>query len=211
MILDVENAIIERLKRGLGSSVREVGSYRGQLDADSLNTTVRTVPSLYVSFAGHRNVKAVETRREQLKIPATFVVYVVTRNVASEAAARRGTDFEVGAYQLVEAVRRLLASQKLGLTIERFKVGEVKLLGSIKVKEQGLTAYGCSFDTSWIEALGVIEGEGFPLASDPVFEGLDGERSEEVPDLLRVGLHHDLHANGSEDVVDVVELREKGL
>lgn len=206
MILTVENAIIERLSKGLGSSVREVGSYRGELDKESLNVTVRTLPALYVSFAGHKGIKPAETRGERLKVPATFIVYVLTRNVASEAAGRTGTDVEVGAYQLIEAVRVLLARQNLGLEIERLKPVDVTLLGSIKVSAQGLTAYGCSFETFWHERLDVREG--FPQFDNPVFAGLDGERVEEIPDLLRVGLQHDLHADGSIDVVDVVNLRK---
>ena len=205
MILTVENAIIERLRRGLGKSIRTVCSYRGQLDEQALNVTVGQLPALFVSFAGHKNPHAHNVAGDRLKIPATFTVYVVTRNIASEAAGRAGTQREVGAYQLIEAVRRLLVNQDFGLSIEELKIGPVQLLGHIKVSNQGLTAYGCGFDTYWIESL----RDGLPLAGDPVFAGLDGERADDDPDLLRIGSLVDLNADGSVDAVDVVELKER--
>jgi phage gp37-like protein len=206
MILTVENAVIERLKRGLGTSVKTVAPYGGQFDEDGLKHVAKVMPALYVSFVGHKNPKAKNTAGDVLNIPATFTVFVVTRNVASESAGRRGTAREVGAYQLVEAVRRLLANQDLGLPIDEFKVGAVQLLGNVKVGTQGLTVYGCGFDTYWVEKL--HEEQGLPLSSDPVFAGLDGERADEPPDLLRIGLKHDVNVDGVVDVTDVVTLKE---
>ncbi len=207
MIGQVEAAIIERLKLGLGKSVREVGSYRGQLDEDGVKQVVNNVPALYVSFAGHKNPKARNTAGDVLLMPATFTVFVVTRNIASEAAGRVGTANAVGAYQLIEAVRRLLVWQDLGLPIKRFTVGAVQLLGHIKVGAHGLTAYGCGFETEWLDKLRGVEG--LPLADDPVFAGLDGARGDEDPDLLRIGVGVDLGVDGTVDSTDVVNLRER--
>ena len=207
MILTVENAILERLKRGLGKSINTVESYGGQFDGDGMSDLISVMPALFVDFAGHQNPKAKSTSNEVLNMPATFVVYVVTRNVASEKAGRSGTKTELGAYRLIPAVRRLLANQDFGLRIEELKVGPVKKLASVKVGLQGLTVYGCSFDTRWIEKL--REGQGFPFKDDPVFAGLYGERADDVDDLLRVGVKSDLGADGSIDAVDVVNLRER--
>lgn len=205
MIATVESAIIERLKLGLGKSVREVGSYRGQLDEDGVNQVVNNVPALYVSFAGHKSPKAKNTAGDVLYMPATFTVFVVTRNIANEVAGRVGSVNQVGAYQLIEAVRRLLVWQDLGLPIERFTVGAVQLLGHIKVGVHGLTAYGCGFDTAWLDKL---RGDGLPLRDDPVFFGLDGARGDDDHDLLRIGVGVDLGADGTVDSTDVVTLRE---
>lgn len=199
MVGAVEAALMERLRMGLGKSVREVGSYRGQLDEEGIKQVVNAVPALFVGFAGHKNPKAHSTRRDVVVMPATFTVFVVVRNIASEAAGRAGTPNAVGAYQLVEAVRRLIARQNLGLSIERFSVGPVQLLGHIKVGHSGLTAYGCSFETAWHEQMPAQDT--WPLATDPVFVGLDGARGEEPPDLLRIG------AEG--DVSGLAELRNK--
>ena len=199
MVGAVETALMERLRKGLGKSVREVGGYRGQLDEEGIKQVVNAVPALFVGFAGHKNPKPHSARRDSVVMPATFTVFVVVRNVASEAAGRTGTSNAVGAYQLVEAVRRLIARQNLGLSIERFSVGPVQLLGHIKVGHSGLTAYGCSFDTAWLEEMPVQDT--WPLANDSVFAGLDGERSGEAPDLLRIG------AEG--DVSGLAELRNK--
>jgi phage gp37-like protein len=207
MILTVEDAIIARLKNGLGKSVKTVESYGGQFDDEGLKHVAKVMPALYVSFVGHKNPKAKNVAGDILGMPATFTVFVVTRNVASEAAGRRGTVREVGAYQLIEAVRRLLVNQDFGLTIEKVKVGPVQLLGNVKIGGQGLTVYGCGFETRWVEHL--QKDGGLPLASDPAFAGLDGERADELPDLLRVGVKTDLGANGTVDTVDVVNLRER--
>ena len=205
MILTVEDAILERLRRGLGRSIKTVEPYGGQFDEAGLSHVMGGVPALYVHFAGHKNPKPKNTAGDVLQVPATFVIYVVVRNVSSESAGRRGTAREVGAYQLIEAVRHLLGNQDFGLAIDAFKVGPVQLLGNVKVGNSGLTAYGCSFDTHWVERLATAQG--LPRRGDPVFEGLGGERSDDEPDFLRVGLMHDVEANGSVDVVDVVQLR----
>ena len=206
MIATVEAAIMARLRLGLGQSVREIGSYRGQLDEDGINAVVNNLPALYVSFAGHKNPKARNTAGDVLYVPATFTVFVVTRNLSSEVAGRVGSAHAVGAYQLIEAVRRLMVWQDLGLPIERFTVGPVQLLGHIKVGVHGLTAYGCSFDTAWLDKLRGVEG--LPLRDDPVFADLDGARSDDDPDLLRIGVGVDLGADGTVDSTDVVTLRE---
>ncbi len=205
MILTVERALIERLKRGLGCSVKAVEPYGGQLDEAGLSNVVNSMPALYVSFVGHKNPKNKDTAGKRLHLPASYTVFVVTRNVASEAAGRHGTAREVGAYQLIEAVRRLLVGQRFGLGIDRVQAGSVQLLGNIKVGSNGLTAYGCEFLTGWDEE---VLGDGFPRADDPVMAGLEGERAEEPPDLLRIVGHYDVGANGSVEVVDVVTVQQ---
>ena len=190
LVGSVELALIDRLRKGLGKSVREVGSYRGQLDEEGIKQVVNAVPALFVGFAGHKNPKTHSTRRDVVVMPATFTIFVVVRNIASEAAGRMGSVSAVGAYQLVEAVRRLIARQNLGMAIERFSVGSVQLLGHIKVGHNGLTAYGCSFETAWHERMPAQDT--WPLPDDPAFVGLDGLRGAEPPDLLRIGAHGDV-------------------
>jgi phage gp37-like protein len=207
MILTVEQAIIARLRQGLGKSLRTIEPYGGQFDEDGLRHVLSAMPALYVSFAGHKNPKAKTTTGEVLHIPATYTVFVVTRNLASESAGRTGTRVEVGAYQLIGAVRRLLVNQDFDLPIKKMLVGSVQLLGNVKVGAHGLTAYGCSFDTYWTETL---HGEqALPLEDDPIFAGLYGERADELPDLLRIGLQHDDVTNESAKLADVVNLKER--
>lgn len=51
MITQIENALVERLQRGLGRLVNTVKSYGGELDDESLGTS--RLPMCLVTFGVH--------------------------------------------------------------------------------------------------------------------------------------------------------------
>lgn len=129
----------------LGYTIRSVGSYGGQLD-DDIGNIVRSFPAVWFTFGGipRSNDMGHMTWRDEVR----WAAVVATQNARNEAAARRGSGVDIGAYQLVKDVRRLLAGQTLGLDIERIALGPVvPLLTGVKTKGGAITAFGCEFTT----------------------------------------------------------------
>lgn len=203
IITAVENAMVDRLRRGLGRMVRQVSTYGGEFDDDGLADVVRNLPAAWVTFGGVRKTAPVDTRRTRWKAEGTFVVMVGAYSVRSEAASRQGGARlgEVGTNMLIWAVRRLLAQQDLSLTIEQFAPGAVRTLFNTKLQRDAFSVFALEFHTAWIER--VLDGGAYPqpvdpatvVATDPT-SGLDelfalyqGQLDPTTPDLESVVLN----------------------
>ncbi|PVX80051.1 DUF1834 family protein [Paraburkholderia unamae] len=203
IITAVENAMVDRLKRGLGQMVRQVSTYGGEFDDDGLADVVRNLPAAWVTFGGVRKTSAVDARRKSWKAEGTFIVMVGAYSVRSEAASRQGGARmgEVGTNMLIWAVRRLLAQQDLSLPIQEFAPGAVRTLFNTKLQRDAFSVFALEFHTAWIEH--ALAGHAFPqpvdpatvVASDPTC-GLDalfalykGQLDPATPDLTAVELN----------------------
>jgi len=210
----VETAVVDRLRLGLGSMVRSVASYGGELD-DDMGAIVAALPAAWVTFGGITNSRPTSTSRRKFRCEGKFVVMVGDRNGRGEQASRQGgvQASEVGTYPLLYAVRRLLASQDLGLPIEAFTPGRVRTLFNTKVARQALSVFAAEFDTVWIESALDLDRWPAPVAGDEedpdqVFATYKGKLDTPYPDLDRVALHVYPAPPNQEDpaVTDVVPL-----
>lgn len=80
MIAAVEAALVERLKFGLGRMVTRVELYGGELD-DELANVVRTLPAVWITFAGMSKAESYSTARRSWIVPASFAVMVGQRHL----------------------------------------------------------------------------------------------------------------------------------
>lgn len=114
MISLIEQSMVKRLEQGLGQMVRTVKSYQGEVD--DLGLHVKTLPAVWVSYGGSTIKNGATCKRYQ--DTAQFVVMVATRSLRSELSGRQGgiDKREIGSYELITAVRRLLDGQTLGLS-----------------------------------------------------------------------------------------------
>lgn len=208
ILIRTENAIIERLRQGLGQLVREVGSYGGELD-ESLPDAIRRFPAAWVTFGGISQTVAHGTSRQKFRATGQFVVMVADRSVRGEAAGRHGGagQGEVGSYPLVYAVRRLLSGQDLGLPIDALLPGRVRSLSGVQTSAQALSVFACDFQTAWIEdALprGHWPSPQHPAEPDRIFAQYAGRLEQPAPDWLRTGL--DYHLTPDDGVADARDL-----
>lgn len=202
MIDIIELAMIERLRAGLGPSIA-VESYQGELE--DISKVIATVPACWVTYGGCKGIASPSTSRAKRNVPGTYAVMVAVQNLASESAGRLGANGEVGTYQLLMAVLKLLTNQRLGLKIDPLDPKKVQVIINGHFEAAGLKVYGLEFETKWqFECL--PDGK-YPLPDDPDFTPFpDGTRDNDDPDLLRIGLHHSLQPDdGTADAVDVVE------
>ena len=197
IITQIESAIIDRLTRGLGTLVHEVRSYSGELDGEPAEV-VRQLPGLWVTFGGIQGSELLSTARNKWRDTGRFVVIAGTRSVRSDEAARRGgaAKTEIGSYDLIYAVRRLLARQDLGLPIDHLMPGKVRPLFNTQVKAAAMSVFACEFDTRFDND--ALTNGTFPLAPadlpdshpDKIFGEYGGATSEEDPAWLQTDLKY---------------------
>ncbi|WP_272578925.1 MULTISPECIES: DUF1834 family protein [Providencia] len=214
MITQIERCIIQRLTLGMGSMLREVASYSGELDVD-MGNIIRAFPAAWVTFGGITNSKYTSTSRQKVIVTGKFVVMVGDYNTRSDAASRTGgvNLNEVGTYRHIHGVRRLLAGQDLGLTIDPLMPGVVRTLYNTQVNERALSIFACEFETRWHEQ--VLANGAWPEftrnpdEADNLFNLYRGKLQQPDPDLLRVGLHYDPPGVGSAEApADLVPTRK---
>ncbi len=234
MITRIEKALIKKLDAGLGHLVKTVTSYGSELSSNDLSLIVRVVPSVWVHFGGITSTQAAQTDRKRYVVTATFSVIVATRNVRSEQSQRHGGPhkLEIGSYDLVYAVRKLLTNQDLtdmdeGLSIDYLYPKRVRSLTSPTLEKGAISVYACEFQTKWSEypldnnrfptpemiqpgEPGNNTSEPIPDPDDPdiIFIDYGGLLSEPDPDLLSVGVdfHQDIEKDA--DLSAIVELNE---
>lgn len=189
MITKIENALVDRLKRGMGKLVYDVRSYGGEMDSEQLGLI--RLPLVLVSYGGSKfEAKGVTARGVRFKTQDSFVVIVLVRSLRNEQAARQGgvNTAEIGANQLLSAVKYLLIGQTLGGLVEPLRPVRVQtLLNNAKVRNEQLTAYAIEFDVLYSET--ALEDGRYPeQTADPtnrdyIFNLKQGELSAPYPDF----------------------------
>lgn len=187
MITKIENALIDRLKRGLGKLVVDVASYNGEFDDDNLN--IRRLPCALVSYGGSLfEPKAMGGRGSRFESRDSFVVLVLARSLRSEVSGRHGgaNVREIGINQLIFAVKYLLTNQTLGGLVKPIKPVRIRTLwNNQQVKAERLSAYAKEFEIGYTDLPALDDGE-FPEGSDDkthhewLFKHYQGELSQPV-------------------------------
>lgn len=191
MITQIENALVERLKKGLGKLVNTVKSYSGELDDESLAQA--RLPVVLVSYGGSR-IECKDLRRHRHKSTDTFVIIVAVRSLRSNQAARQGGvhSREIGVNQLISAVRRLLDSQTLGALVYPLNPKRVRaIFNHAAFRQEKITVYAIEYEAAYDDLPPLADGF-FPepttdkTSPDYVFNVYQGALSEVQPILEQV-------------------------
>ncbi|EBZ1172219.1 DUF1834 family protein [Salmonella enterica subsp. enterica serovar Give] len=213
VITQIEQAIVTRLKQGLGRMVREVSSYGGEMDGEPAEV-IRQLPGVWVTFGGIQKTERLSTARNKFVTYGRFVVIVGDRSVRSEEASRTGGvgKDEIGTYRMVAAVRRLLSGQDFddaGLKIDALLPGKVRTLFNTQYERSALSVFACEFDTKWVES--ALENGRFPLENAPVghednlFTPYGGKTTEDDPAWLSTNLSYYLEPGDDRaDAEDII-------
>lgn len=215
MITLIEQGMCDRLRQGMGDMVHEVTSYSGEMD-DDLGRIISVFPAAWVTFGGVTKSEYTATNRQKVKCTGTFVVIAGDYNTRDDESARMGgvNRNEVGTYRLIQAVRRLITGQDLGLSISPFMPLRVRTLYNTQVQNKALSVFACEFETQWIEP---VLGNGlWPEVTqdtdspDYIFNEYRGKVKEPDPDLLSVGMRYKPPGIGTiDDPADLVLTRKK--
>lgn len=182
MITKIEQAMVERLRRGLGRMVRTVKSYNGEVD--DLAAQIMTLPAVWVTYGGSR-IDSKSTGSQRFQDKATFVVMCATRSLRNEIAGRQGgvDKREIGSNDLIRAVRRLLDGQRLGLADSRGLVPQAvnTIVNNAVFQAAALSVYAIEyticFDSTPLENNRFPEKQTDPNHPDYIFTHYQGELS----------------------------------
>ncbi|WP_118846658.1 DUF1834 family protein [Neisseria lactamica] len=213
MITEIEQALVHRLKTGLGRMVRTVKSYGGEIE--DLPNQIMTLPAVWVTYGGSR-VEAMGTSKKRYQDSAEFIVMVATRSLRNEAALRQGgTDArEVGTNDLLYAVRRLTDGQTLGLADSRGLTPKAvrPLANNALVQNAAVSVFAVEyvlrFDSFALEDGRYPERTDNPDDPDHIFTKYQGTLSEPWPDFE--GLDGKIYDPQSADEIPVdLTLKDK--
>lgn len=195
MIASIEAAIIERLRQGMGQLVTGVHSYGGELDDEGLYQVAQQTPAVWVTFGGIPKTEPAHTSHGKYKAGGRFVVMCAARSYRSEAASRTGgpSRWEIGSYDLIYAIRRLLTRQDLGLPCDYLQPGAVRTLFNGRLEHnEAMSVFACEFDTHWYEEPlpngAWPQTPDSPQHPDQLFVDYSGALSPPDPDLTGVRL-----------------------
>lgn len=191
MINAIENAIIDRLKTGLGRMVQEVKSYAGDLDGENGARAIARVPAVWIAYGGAK-ISTKSLANSRYEQAGSFVVMCATRSLRSEMDGRHGNTNlrEVGSNTLIEAVLRLLSGQRLGGLLNSLGLVPKNvrvLLKNAYVMKGALSVVAIEFDASWVYQS--LEDGRFPEATsdkddpDYIFSLYSDQLSDPYPDF----------------------------
>ncbi len=186
MITKIEQAMTDRLKRGLGQMVRTVKSYSGE--ADDLAGQIHTLPAVWVTFGGCKVEKA-DSGNCRYRNSGEFVVMCATRSLRNEQALRQGgIDIrEVGSNDLITAVRRLLDGQRVAGNDSRGLIPKAvrPIANHVLVSNAAVSIYAAEYQLNWDSV--ALENGRFPEEThdsadrDYLFTKYKGELSAPYP------------------------------
>ena len=139
MLAEIEDAMITRCRKVVGEHVKTIEDLPGNWDEATLKAARRKVPGIYIAWSGGPAVPA-----SRATINGRYAVYIVTGQASGERARRRGTNREVGAYELLERVVPGLH----GLSVDgtgTLQLERVDNLYSDRADQQGVVIYGAVF------------------------------------------------------------------
>ncbi|QSX10760.1 DUF1834 family protein [Glaesserella parasuis] len=211
MITKIEQALIERLRLGLGKMVYSVGSYSGEIDDSQLD--VRRLPACLVSYAGSDfDARSVNARGKRYQATDTFVVLVMARSMRSAVAGRVGgvTSQEVGVNLLLGAVKYLLINQTLGGLVSPIQPKRIRTIwNNAEVKKEKISAFAIEFEMSYTEN-GFLEDGRFPEGIselEQLFKQYQGKLDKPYQELN--GLHNCIFESNNNATTSVTVVREE--
>lgn len=213
MIGTIEQAICDRLTQGLGKMQTSVTTYGGELD-DDLGKIVRRLPAVWVTFGGITGTEPHSLSKRLWRTTGSFAVIAGDYSARDEQTSRQGGPRfnEVGTYNLIYAIRRLLTGQDLGLKINPLKPTRVRTLFNTRLEAKAVSVFALEFEATWLE-------EALPCGAWPetcndtgehehLFTKYRGKLAEPAPDLLRVGMRYTRTGVEDDDAPeDLVKLR----
>ncbi|MFC3172111.1 phage protein Gp37 [Acinetobacter vivianii] len=137
----MKDLMAEQVKSGKWDWLSEgaIVSYGGEFN-DDFEEVVRLFPAIWVTFKGSGKPK--KTGFNQTEYPITFVVLVGSHSTKNEEAQRHGDADNIGTYQMLANVQKLLIGNDLSSEgiegLAHFELGPTKTI--FNAKTQGLAA-----------------------------------------------------------------------
>ncbi|OPX20372.1 MAG: hypothetical protein BZ151_04400 [Desulfobacca sp. 4484_104] len=140
---EIEDAILSALADRLGSYVKTIDSYQGQLEAD-LEKFPWRLPATLVML---RETSVEKATSHTYDLSLTFTVIVADRNLRGN---REGRLSNVGIYRMLEDVRGALWDQDLGLDINPLTLVKEEAV----LNNRQMVVFAADYQTQMVVCLG---------------------------------------------------------
>lgn len=147
----IKDLIAQQIEQKIWPWVREVKTYGGEFD-DDITTVIRSFPAIWITFEGSGTPKRISHNKTEY--PIQFVILVGARSLRNEETRRQGTAFDIGTYQMLDHVQRLLTNNDLSSMgvhgVAPLALGRTKTIFNTAVREQSISVLAQSFSTQYV-------------------------------------------------------------
>ncbi|MCK0915090.1 phage protein Gp37 [Acinetobacter pittii] len=170
--------------------VREIKTYAGEFDED-ITAIIKAFPAIWITFDGSKTPENLS--HNKTKMPITFVVLVGARSLRNEESQRHGAGADIGTFQMLDYVQRLLTGNDLTSQnvkgLAPFQLGRVKTIFNSSTRSQSISVLAQEFTTAYTI-----------VASDR-----DRERDDpETPDMHSININY--YFQPQDDIADVNDI-----
>ncbi|HEL3750005.1 TPA: DUF1834 family protein [Stenotrophomonas maltophilia] len=183
-IASVEQFLIDTLQVAFGNKIRTVESLPADWDDDTFRRVLRATPGVFVVFGGgQRNEE--ESHPGKVVLDARWGIVAATAHASGELARRRGDKVDIGAYEIIQRVAKVVEALAVPGNGE-IRVEGVENLFSGDLERQGAAIYGLQLTLpmylsgdddvepnlddfrTWHNEIDTAPADGQPEASDTV-------------------------------------------
>lgn len=190
-----KDVMAEQIKNKKWPWIREIKTYGGEFD-EGLTAIIDMFPAIWVVFESSGTAEKIS--HNKTKYPLKFVVLVGARSVRNEEARRQGAGRDIGTYEMLDRVQKLLIGNDLssvGITgLQPLELGRTKTVFNTKTRAQSISVLSQEFTTQYTIT-----------ASDRDRE----EEDESIGEIHRINVDYCFKPGDDvTDAADLVELKE---
>lgn len=147
----LKDLMADQIKQKKWQWVREIKTYGGEFDED-ITTVIKCFPAIWITFDGSSTPTRISHNKTEY--PVKFVVLVGAQSLRNEEAQRQGAGTDIGTYQMLDNVQRLLTNNDLssqGLKgIAPLKLGRTKTIFNTSTRNQSISVLAQEFTTQYV-------------------------------------------------------------
>lgn len=140
LIAAIEDQLITVIKDHFNGVLKSVESLPSDFDAAEFNRVLRSAPGVFVVFSGGSSVES----PNNAQIRGQWTVVALTDNAGGELARRRGSQVQIGAYEIIERLVALLHDRTI-VDVGTLKLQSVENLYNGALDNKGVAMYAAVF------------------------------------------------------------------
>lgn len=140
LIATIEDQLISVIKTHFNGVLKSVESLPSDFDAAEFNRVLRSAPGVFVVFSGGSSIESAQNAQ----IRGQWTVVALTDNAGGELARRRGSQVQIGAYEIIERLVALLHDYSLP-DVGTLKLQSVENLYNGALDNKGVAMYAAVF------------------------------------------------------------------
>lgn len=147
----LKDLMANQIKQKKWQWVREIKTYGGEFD-DDITAVIKCFPAIWITFDGSGTPKRISHNKTEY--PVKFVVLVGAQSLRNEEAQRQGAGADIGTYQMLDNVQRLLTNNDLssqGLKgIAPLELARTKTIFNTSTRGQSISVLAQEFKTQYV-------------------------------------------------------------